>query len=78
MKAAYRDQQGLPFLDALGQDVRFAGRLLRRDSGFAATAVLVLGLGIGVNNMLFTILNAPHDARPADRRRRPHRGDRER
>src|SRR6185503_1847448 len=46
MKAAYRDQQGLPLLDALGQDVRFAGRILRRDSGYAATAVLVLGLGI--------------------------------
>jgi hypothetical protein len=36
------------------QDARFAGRLLRRDPGFAATAVLVLGLGI--NNMLFMIL----------------------
>jgi putative ABC transport system permease protein len=57
MRAAYRDQRALPFLDALGQDVRFAGRLLRRDSGFAVTAVLVLGLGIGINNMLFTILN---------------------
>jgi putative ABC transport system permease protein len=58
MQAAYRDQRGLPFLDALGQDVRFAGRLLRRDRAFAITAVLVLGLGIGINNMLFTILNA--------------------
>ena len=33
-------------------------RLMRRNPGFAVTAVLVLGLGIGVNNMLFTILNA--------------------
>ena len=58
VRAVYRDQQGLPFLDALAQDVRFAGRLLRRDPGFAATALLVLGLGIGLNNMLFTIVNA--------------------
>jgi len=58
MCAEYRDQRGLPVLDALGQDVRFAGRLLRTNPGFAATAVLVLGLGIGINNMLFTILNA--------------------
>jgi putative ABC transport system permease protein len=57
MKAAYRDRQGVPFLDALWQDVRFAGRLLRRDRGFAVTALLVLGLGIGVNNMLFTLVN---------------------
>ena len=58
MKAAYRDQRGLPVLDALMQDLRFAARLLRRDRGFAMTAVVVLAIGIGVNNMLFTILNA--------------------
>jgi putative ABC transport system permease protein len=40
------------------QDLRFAIRLLQRDPRFALTVVLVLGLGIGVNNMLFTILNA--------------------
>jgi putative ABC transport system permease protein len=40
------------------QDLRFAVRLLQRDPRFALTVVLVLGLGIGVNNMLFTILNA--------------------
>ena len=55
---AYRDQRGLPILDALAQDLRFAVRLLRRDRSFAVTAILVLGVGIGVNNMLFTILNA--------------------
>jgi putative ABC transport system permease protein len=58
IKEAYRDQRRLPLLDALGQDVRFAVRMMRRNRGFAVTAVLVLGLGIGVNNMLFTILNA--------------------
>ena len=30
-KEAYRDQRGLPVVDALTQDVRFAVRLLRRD-----------------------------------------------
>jgi putative ABC transport system permease protein len=58
VKADYRDQQGLPVLDAMVQDVRFAGRLLRRDPSFAVIAICVLGLGIGVNNMLFTILYA--------------------
>ncbi len=58
IKEAHRDQRGLPLVDAIGQDVRFALRLMRRNPGFAVTAVLVLGLGIGVNNMLFTILNA--------------------
>ncbi len=58
VKEDYRDQRGLPHLETLLQDVRLAVRLLRRDPGFAAAAVAVLGLGIGVNNMLFTILNA--------------------
>jgi predicted permease len=57
IKEAHRDLRALPLLDALGQDVRFAVRMMRRHRGFALTAVLVLGLGIGVNNMLFTILN---------------------
>lgn len=39
-------------------DVRFAARLLLKDGGFTAVAILALGLGIGVNNTLFTILNA--------------------
>ena len=58
LKAVYREQRGLPVVDALAQDLRFAWRLLGRDRGFSVTAVLVLGLGIGVNNMLFTIVNA--------------------
>ena len=58
MKEAYRDQRRLPLVDALGQDVRFAIRLLARNRGFAVTAILVLAVGIGINNMLFTILNA--------------------
>ena len=58
MKAEYRDQRGLPRLDTLLQDVRLAVKLLWREPGFAVAAVGVLGLGIGVNNMLFTIVNA--------------------
>ncbi len=58
MKETYRDHGGIPVLDTLLQDFRFAGRLLWRDPAFAASAVAVLALGIGVNTMLFTILNA--------------------
>jgi predicted permease len=54
----YQDQRGLPMLDATWQDLRLAIRQLWRAPGFAFSAVAVLGLGIGVNNMLFTILNA--------------------
>ena len=44
--------------ESLLQDLRFAFRLLRRDRGFAATAIFVLAVGIGINNMFFTILYA--------------------
>ena len=68
VKESYREQRGLPFVETLAQDLRFGVRLLWRDRGFVLTAVLVLGLGIGVNNMLFTVLNA-HTIRglPIDR-----------
>jgi putative ABC transport system permease protein len=58
LKETYRGQQGLPLAGTLARDARFALRLMRRNPGFALTAVLVLGIGIGVNNMLFTILDA--------------------
>ncbi len=56
VKELYRDQRGLPFVETFLQDIRFGARLLARDRGFTLTAVLVLGLGIGVNNMFFTLV----------------------
>ena len=42
----------------LFRDVRFAARLLIKDRWFTLMAVVVLGLGIGANNAVFTIVNA--------------------
>jgi predicted permease len=44
--------------DGLSQDIRYTLRTLRRDSGFFATAVLMIGLGIGANTAIFTVVNA--------------------
>jgi putative ABC transport system permease protein len=43
---------------SIWQDVRFGARMLMRDRGFTLAAVLLLGLGLGVNTTVFTIVNA--------------------
>ena len=40
-------------VDSLKQDVRYMVRALRRDAGFFAAAVLIIGLGIGANTAIF-------------------------
>lgn len=52
-----RAERGLPFLDVLGQDVRFTLRTLRRDLGFTMVAVVMLALGIGANVAVFSVVN---------------------
>jgi predicted permease len=45
-------------LETLWQDLHYALRTLRRSPAFAATAVVTLGIGLGLNTMLFTLFNA--------------------
>jgi predicted permease len=42
-----------PWIDALWQDIRHGGRSLRRSPGLVVVSALSLGLGIGLNAMLF-------------------------
>jgi putative ABC transport system permease protein len=44
-------------MEAIRQDVRYAMRGLRREPGFFVAAVLIIGLGIGANTAIFSVLN---------------------
>ena len=46
------------FLESLAADVLYAARQLRKHPGFTATALLTLGLGIGANAAIFTLIHA--------------------
>jgi len=51
-------QRTLRPLEGLQQDLRYTFRTLGRDAGFAAFAILIVGMGIGASSTLFSLANA--------------------
>ena len=54
---AYAEQRTLPVVETAFKDLRFALRLMRRSPGFSAIVVATLGIGIGANTVMFSVVN---------------------
>jgi len=57
MKEEYREGRTLPSIDSAARDLRYGLRMLRRSPVLTLTIILSLGLGIGANTAIFSLLD---------------------
>ncbi len=58
LKEEVRTMRSGNFFESVAQDLRYGFRLLRRSPFFALAAILTLGIGIGANTAIFTVVHA--------------------
>ncbi|HEV3219023.1 MAG TPA: ABC transporter permease [Candidatus Acidoferrales bacterium] len=58
MKERTREMDLVGWIETVGQDMRFAARMLWKNPGFTAIAVVTLALGIGANTAMYTVVES--------------------
>jgi hypothetical protein len=58
LQETHREMRSFPSATGMWRDLRFAARLLRKNPLFSAITILTLGLGVGANTSIFSLMNA--------------------